>query len=183
MATERERTEAELDEQLRAARGRAGSQAEPRAASARYNRETGRVEVELRDGCLFAFPAAMAQGLRGAAPEALEEVEVTPTGTGLHWEGLDADLHVGSLLMGVFGTAAWMRELGRAGGRSRSDAKAAAARENGRKGGRPRKAAEYDPAPPRRLAVREPRAPYGEEPRGEAEEEGSAPEAGEARED
>jgi hypothetical protein len=60
----------------------------------------------------------------------------------------------------VFGTEAWMRELGRAGGRSTSDAKAAAARENGRRGGRPRKdAAEFQPT--RRVAER--RAEYGAE--------------------
>ncbi|HEX2191326.1 MAG TPA: hypothetical protein VHG51_20615, partial [Longimicrobiaceae bacterium] len=45
--------------------GRAADAAEPRAASARYDRATGRVEVELRNRCLFAFPAEMGQGLRG----------------------------------------------------------------------------------------------------------------------
>lgn len=166
MNSERARTEAELDEQIRGAveRGRSADEAEPRAVSARYDRPTGRVEVELRGGCLFAFPAEMAEGLRGAAPEALEAVEVTPTGSGLHWEALDADLHVPSLLAGVFGSAAWMRVLGRAGGSVRSEAKAAAARANGRKGGRPRKAA-YDAArPPRReMMVREKQAPFGRE--------------------
>ncbi|HEX5726291.1 MAG TPA: DUF2442 domain-containing protein [Longimicrobiaceae bacterium] len=112
---------------------------QPRAVSARYDPETGRIEVELRNGCLFAFPAHLAQGLGGATPEQLAKVEVLPTGYGLHWEELDADLSVPGLMQGVFGTAAWMRELGQAGGRVRSPAKAAAARENGRKGGRPRK--------------------------------------------
>lgn len=166
MANERQRAEAELDEQLAAAREGWGTEDEPRATSARYNRETGRVEVELRGGCLFAFPAELAQGLRGAAPEALEEVEVTPTGSGLHWESLDADLHVASLVAGVFGPAAWMRELGRAGGSSRSEAKAAASRANGRKGGRPRKSAYPPSTPGRHAAVREEQRPYGEEPRG-----------------
>jgi hypothetical protein len=166
MANEQQRTEAELDEQLAATRGAGGAEDEPRATSARYNRETGRVEVELRGGCLFAFPAELAQGLRGASPETLEEVEVTPTGSGLHWESLDADLHVASLVAGVFGPAAWMRALGRAGGSSCSEAKAAASRANGRKGGRPRKSP-YPPSTPGRRAVREEQPPYGEEPRGE----------------
>jgi hypothetical protein len=120
----------------------------PRAESARYDRETGRVEVELRNGCLFAFPAEMGQGLRGASPEELAGVEVTPGGYGLHWEALDADLAVPALMAGVFGTEAWMRELGRAGGRRTSDAKAAAARENGRRGGRPRKGRRGRPGHP-----------------------------------
>lgn len=110
-----------------------------RARSARYERETGRVVVELGKGCTFAFPTQLAQGLRGADPELLEQVEIAPPGTGLHWEELDVDLSIPGLLQGVFGTREWMRELGRAGGSVRSEAKARAARINGRKGGRPRK--------------------------------------------
>lgn len=162
-------TDAEIERQYAEAAeaGRAAEEAGPRAASARFDRDTGRVEVELRNGCLFAFPAEMGQGLRGASPDELAAVEVTPGGYGLHWEALDADLAVPALMAGVFGTEAWMRELGRAGGRSTSDAKAAAARENGRKGGRPRRdAAEAQPA--RRVAER--RAEYGAE--GEGKDEG-----------
>ncbi|HEX7239583.1 MAG TPA: DUF2442 domain-containing protein [Longimicrobiaceae bacterium] len=134
----------ELDRQYAAAveAGRAADEAEPRARSAAYNRDTGRVEVELRNGCLFAFPAELGQGLRGADPDRLAEVEVTPSGYGLRWESLDVDLAVPALLSGAFGSRAWMRELGRAGGSRTSEAKAVAARENGRKGGRPRRVAE-----------------------------------------
>jgi hypothetical protein len=89
----------------------------------------------------------VAQGLRGASPAVLAQVEVLAGGRALRWEALDVDLGVAPLLQGIFGTAAWMRELrsemGRAGGRASSPAKASAARENGRKGGRPRK----QPAP------------------------------------
>jgi hypothetical protein len=50
--------------------------------------------------------------------------------------------NVPALLQGVFGSKNWMaRQLGANGGRSRTDAKVAAARENGLKGGRPRKRA------------------------------------------
>lgn len=137
-------TDAEVERQYDRAveAGRAADAAEPRAVSARYDAASGRVEVELRNGCLFAFPAEMGQGLRGASPEELATVEVTPGGYGLRWESLDVDLAVPALMAGVFGTEAWMRELGRAGGRRTSEAKAAAARENGRKGGRPRRVAE-----------------------------------------
>lgn len=159
-------TDAEIERQYAEAveAGRAAEEAGPRAESARFNHDTGRVEVELRNGCLFAFPAEMGQGLRGASPEELAAVTVTPGGFGLHWEALDADLAVPALMAGVFGTEAWMRELGRAGGRRTSDAKAAAARENGRRGGRPRKdAAERQPT--RRVAER--KAEYGGEGEGE----------------
>jgi len=59
----------------------------------------------------------------------------------LHWEHLDADLSVPRLVMGIFGSGAWMRELGRKGGSASSAAKRKAARANGRKGGRPAKQA------------------------------------------
>jgi uncharacterized protein DUF2442 len=129
-------------------RGRIAAETEPRAVSARFNEETGRIEIELRNGCMFAFPAELGQGLRGAAPEQLAAVEVLPGGEGLHWEELDVDLGVPGLVAGVFGSKAWMRELGRAGGQVKSEAKARASRENGKKGGRPRKISAAQPATP-----------------------------------
>jgi|SRR5215218_9903769 len=120
-------------------RGRIAAETEPRARSAAYDAATRRIAVELTNGCLFAFPAENAQGLRGATAEQLAAVEVLPGGSGLHWEELDADLSVPGLVAGVFGSKSWMRELGRAGGKVQTEAKARAARENGRKGGRPRR--------------------------------------------
>jgi hypothetical protein len=133
------------DAEIRAAlkRGREADRVEPRAVSARYDAESGRVVMELANGCAFAFPAELGQGLRGAPPERLAAVEVQAGGRALRWDELDVDLGVAPLVSGIFGTAAWMRELrremARAGGRVSTDAKARAARENGRKGGRPRK--------------------------------------------
>ncbi len=92
-------------------RGRIAAETEPRAASARYDRATGRVEIELKTGCLYAFPARLAQGLRDATPEQLTAVEVTPDGFGLHWEELDVDLTVPGLVAGVFGSERWMARL------------------------------------------------------------------------
>jgi hypothetical protein len=138
------------DAELQAAleRGRQADRAEPRAVSARYDAAGRRMVVELTNGCALAFPAQVAQGLRGADPAALAQVEVVAGGRALRWDALDVDLGVGPLVQGIFGTAAWMRELrsemGRAGGRASTPAKASAARENGRKGGRPRK----QPVPP-----------------------------------
>ncbi|HET8750413.1 MAG TPA: DUF2442 domain-containing protein, partial [Sphingomicrobium sp.] len=80
--------------------------------------------------------------LEHADEEALEDIQITPSGLGLHWPKLDADLYVPGLLQGLFGSRRWMaRELGARGGRARSSAKTDAARANGRKGGRPRKSA------------------------------------------
>jgi hypothetical protein len=77
--------------------------------------------------------------LEDATPRQLAEVEVTPSGYGLHWESLDVDLGVPELVAGLFGSKAWMSELGRQGGKSKSAAKAQASRDNGKSGGRPRK--------------------------------------------
>lgn len=121
-----------------AARGRQLALTEPRAARARYDKRTSRIIVDLTNGCTLAVPARTLQGLAKASDAELAEVEILGTGYGLHWESLDADFTVPGLLRGVFGTRAWMSELARRAGQTRSPAKAAAARANGRKGGRPR---------------------------------------------
>jgi Protein of unknown function (DUF2442) len=84
---------------------------EPTAENAFYDRTTGRIIVQLRYGATFSFPAALGQGLAGAPPDALAEVTVIPSGTGLHWEQLDADLSVPALLNGIYGNAAWIAAI------------------------------------------------------------------------
>jgi hypothetical protein len=112
------------------------------AISARYDRRASRVVVKLNTGVQLAFPTKLAEGLADASPESLAEIEISPAGLGLHWPKLDADVYVPALLQGVFGSKNWMaRQLGANGGRSRTEAKIAAARANGRKGGRPKKTA------------------------------------------
>jgi hypothetical protein len=48
---------------------------EPTADNAFYNRESGRIIVQLRYGAPFSFPAALGQGLAGAPPDALAELQ------------------------------------------------------------------------------------------------------------
>jgi hypothetical protein len=119
-------------------RGKVAGQHEPRAKSARYDRRRGRIVLELTNGCTFAFPPRLAQGLERATDDQLAEVDILGMGYGLHWEMLDVDLSVPGLLSGIFGTRTYMA---RRAGQARSAAKAAAARANGAKGGRPRKSA------------------------------------------
>ena len=94
--------------------------------------------MELTNGCTFAFPPRLVQGLEAASDDELDAVEILGAGYGLHWEALDVDLSVPGLLAGLFGTKAHMA---RHAGRTKSPAKAAAARANGLKGGRLRKRA------------------------------------------
>jgi hypothetical protein len=79
---------------LRAAqgRGRKAAQTKPRARRARYDPQTGRVEVDLTNGCAFAFPPRLMQGLEGAA---------------------DADIAIPGLMMGKFGARADAAKSGR----------------------------------------------------------------------
>jgi hypothetical protein len=131
-----ELTDAQVDAALE--RGRTARQYEPRATAARYDRRSRRVIVELANGCIFAFPPTLAQGLEAATEEQLSQVEILGAGYGLHWEALDADLTIPGLLAGLFGTKAYLAQQA---GRATSPAKAAAARANGAKGGRPRRSA------------------------------------------
>ena len=117
-------------------RGRTARANEPRAAAATYDHKHDRVVVDLTNGCTFAFPPRLAQGLQRATAAQLAAVELLGAGYGLHWEELDVDLAVPDLLAGLFGTHSYMA---RRAGQARSDAKAAASRANGAKGGRPRK--------------------------------------------
>jgi len=133
----------DLDAQIKQAKisGVAALENEPRAKTARYSPTRRQVIVELTNGCSFIFPVDKAQGLAGASNKDLADVKVLGKGFGLHWEKLDADLSIPSLVIGIFGSKAWMRELARRGGAATSPAKATAARANGAKGGRPRKSA------------------------------------------
>ena len=121
------------------ARGEARMQG-PRAESAYYDTARSRIIVRLTTGIEIGLAPGEIEGLRQASAEELEAVEVQELGLGIHFPKLDADLYVPALLGGVFGSKRWVAtQLGAAGGRTRSPAKAAASRENGKRGGRPRK--------------------------------------------
>ncbi|MFY7958723.1 MAG: DUF2442 domain-containing protein [Elsteraceae bacterium] len=124
------------------ARGRVMLETEPCATSARFDAASGRVVLELANGCAYAFPAALVEDLQNADAAALADVLVDGAGFNLHWPRLEVDLYVPALVAGFFGTRRWLtQELARIAGSARSPAKAAASRANGAKGGRPRKTA------------------------------------------
>ena len=112
----------------------------PWAVSAHYDRGNGRIVIGLNTQMDVAFPPHVVQGLENAKPSQLELIEITPSGFGLHFPKLDADVYLPALLDGFFGSKRWMAaRLGALGGSSRSAAKASASRKNGRLGGRPKK--------------------------------------------
>lgn len=102
-----------------------------------YSREMDAVVLRLRNGRCVAFAREQLQGLGDAPASKVAKIEVLG-GVGLHWEELDVDLYVPAMLKGVYGSAEWMKKIGRKGGQVRSAEKAKAAKKNGAKGGRPR---------------------------------------------
>jgi len=131
------------DEALAAAnaRGTAKKAAFPPVLSVRYDRRVSRIVIVLASGLELAFSPKAVQGLEHAHPADLADAEISPSGLGIHFPRLDADLYLPALLEGFLGSRLWMAsELGKRGGAASSTAKAAAARENGKLGGRPRKA-------------------------------------------
>jgi hypothetical protein len=112
----------------------------PAATSAYYDRKSGNIIVTLSSGVGIFFSPKDAQGLEDGTPAQLSEIEITPSGFGLHFPKLDADLYVPAILEGFLGSRKWMAaRLGAEGGKARTKAKVAAARVNGSLGGRPRK--------------------------------------------
>jgi hypothetical protein len=107
---------------------------------ARYDRRIARVVVTLSTSLQITFASRTTQGLEHANPADLMDVRITPSGLGLHFPRLDADIYIPALMEGNLGTKSWMAtKEGRPPAKSTSQAKIAAARENGKRGGRPRK--------------------------------------------
>jgi hypothetical protein len=129
------------DLELASKRGDELRAAAPRALSARYDGRTGRIVIHLSSKLIVSFAPQDAQGLENALPAQLRGIEISPSGFGLHFPALDADLYIPALLDGFLGSKSWAASrLGQLGGQSTTDSKKAAARANGRLGGRPRKA-------------------------------------------
>ena len=110
----------------------------PTALSVRYDRRLDRVVIHLSSGLDVAFSPRNAQGLQNAKLFQLRRIEISPSGFGIYFPDLDADIYLPTLLQGFLGSRKWMAaRLGAAGGKSRSTAKKSAARKNGKLGGRP----------------------------------------------
>ena len=110
------------------------------AVSVRYNRRVSRVVITLATGLEIAFSPKHAHGLEHAHPVDLADAEIIPSGLGIHFPRLDADIYIPDLLEGFLGSKRWIAaQIGKIGGATKSEAKTAAARESGKLGGRPKK--------------------------------------------
>ena len=72
----------------------------PRAVRARYDRRRSRIVIQLDNGLDLVLPTRLVDQLVDAAADDLADIEITPTGLGLHWPRLDADLYLPGLLEG-----------------------------------------------------------------------------------
>ena len=90
------------------ARAEALRAAGPTARAARYDRRIGRIVVTLSSGLDVTVRPRDLEGFERARPDLLEPIEITPSGLGLHFPKLDADLYLPALLEGVFGSRRFM---------------------------------------------------------------------------
>jgi hypothetical protein len=80
----------------------------PRAVAAHYDRKTGRIVVELSSKVTVSFSPRDAEGLEDATPSQLDAIEISPSGFGIHFPALDADLYVPTILAGLLGSKRWV---------------------------------------------------------------------------
>lgn len=76
----------------------------PSAIAAHYDPNRGRVVVGLGPDLDVTFSPHSVQGLENATASQLEPIEITPSGFGLHFPKLDADVYLPALFEGVFGS-------------------------------------------------------------------------------
>ncbi len=72
---------------------------EPLARQLRFDTDT--MWVDLADGRQLGVPLAYFPRLLQATPSQREDYTISGGGTGLHWDDLDEDISVPSLLMGI----------------------------------------------------------------------------------
>lgn len=112
----------------------------PKVVSAHYDPKTRRIVIGLSSRLIVTISPDDVEGLEHARASELRKIEISPSGFGVYFPAIDADIYVPALLDGFLGSKAWMASrLGRLGGQSKSAAKKAASRANGKLGGRPKK--------------------------------------------
>lgn len=78
------------------------------ATHARYDRKRDRIVIGLSSRIEVAFRPSDAQGLEGATPNQLGQIEISPSGLGIHFPRLDADIYLPALLKGFLGSKRWI---------------------------------------------------------------------------
>ena len=150
-------TDAEIDAALE--RGRAVAASETRAVSARHDAASGRVVVDLANGCTFAFPARRVQGLETATDEEIAAVELLPQGGGLRWKNRDVDISLPGLIAGILRDAGACGAAGGAGDLAGEGGGGAGERGEGRAAAKGHEVVAGRPGQPPRRPAHPPAAP------------------------
>lgn len=132
-------TEQQIEEQIDAAIANQVEidKVEPRANKVLF--QNGKIILNFNNGATFSFFPESIEAISTLPKEVLATVKLTPSGKGLRWEEFDIDLSIQGLLLGIFGSNVWIKEIASKGGKVKSSRKAIAAKANGKKGGRPSK--------------------------------------------
>lgn len=105
-------------------RGAAKKAVFPAVTAVRYDRRIARIVISLSTGLDLSFSPRDAQGLETARPGDLDVIEISPSGLGIHFPKVDADIYVPGLIEGFLGSKRWLAaQNGKAGGSSTTPAK------------------------------------------------------------
>ena len=107
------------DKEVEAANKRAAERLSktPTATAAYYDQDKDRVIIELSSGLSIMFRPQDTEELEQASPEQLNKIEISPSGFGIHFPDIDADIYLPGLLEGSLGLRQWMAaRLGKLGG-------------------------------------------------------------------
>jgi hypothetical protein len=96
---------------------------DPRAETVEHIPDLKLLIVGLSNGRRLVIPIEDLQGLGNATHEQLQNYELLGRRTGISFPDLDVDLYVPALIEGVYGNRRWMAQLGRKGGRAKTEAK------------------------------------------------------------
>jgi len=78
------------------------------AVKAHFDRLSRRLIIDFHSGVRLEVPAGLVETLDVGSTTQLSEIEISPSGLGLYFPQLDADVLVTGLLQGVMGSPAWM---------------------------------------------------------------------------
>ena len=102
--------------------------------------DDGRITLYFNNDATSSFLTDSVETISILSSKILATVELNPSGR-LRWDEADIDLSIQSLLLGIFGSNIWMKQIATKGSSSTSQKKKAASKANGQKGGRPKKKA------------------------------------------
>jgi hypothetical protein len=97
-------TDAEIDAAI--AQANVYDQYRPKAVAVAYHAKDDVFVIKFISGVELKIPRGLMQGLENATPQQLAEAEITDVQSGLHWESLDVDHYIPSMIDGVFGNRA-----------------------------------------------------------------------------